>query len=106
LTGVRCTGLIGLAFTVLVALGSARAAEPPNPVLGNRIAEGLVFEKRLWLRGTQAPREERSGGLVSFEVTGTARQVHFETGVIDLHASGSQLWVLHRHAGNPHPRSG
>lgn len=99
--GMRCMGLIGLAFTVWVALGSAKAAEPPDPVLGTRIAEGVVFQNRLWLRGTQAPREDRAGGLVSFELTGTARQVPFETGVIDLHKSGNQLWVLHRHAGNP-----
>ena len=58
-------------------------------MLGNRIAEGVVFKNCLWLRRTQALRGDRSGGLVSFELTGTARQVHFETGVIDMHKSES-----------------
>lgn len=99
--GVRCIGLICLAFALFVALESAKAAEPPDPVLGHWIAEGAVFKNRLWLRGTQVSRDERFGGLVSFDLTGNARRVHFETGVIDLHKSGGQLWVLHRHAGNP-----
>jgi hypothetical protein len=56
---------------VLLLDSSPQPFPQPNtdPVLGERIAEGLVLDGRLWLRGTLAKNAfgDRSGGLVQAE---------------------------------------
>jgi hypothetical protein len=65
-----------------------------DPVLGERIAGGVVFEGRLWLLGTMTSSKDVSGGLVSLALADDSRRVHFERGVIDIRKSGRDLWVL------------
>jgi hypothetical protein len=60
-----------------------------DSVLGERIAGGVVFEGKLWLRGASG-----SGGLVSLDLADDSRQVHFERGVLDLKKIGHDLCVL------------
>ena len=76
-----------------------QSQEPPaahgDPVLGERIAGGVVSERRLWLRGIGDFRAG-SGGLISLSLADETRQVHFERGVLDMEKSGHDLWVLRR----------
>jgi hypothetical protein len=60
-----------------------------DSVLGERIAGGVVFEGKLWLRGTNG-----SGGLVSLDLADDSRQVHFERGVLDFKKIGHDLCVV------------
>ncbi|HEU5407021.1 MAG TPA: hypothetical protein VFU48_04605, partial [Nitrospira sp.] len=75
-----------------------------DPVLGERIAEGVVLDGRLWLRGTLGKNAlgDRSGGLVSFGIADQSRSVHFEKGVIALAKDGHNLWVLRQSSSNKH----
>jgi hypothetical protein len=77
---------------------SLGAGRPPggDPVLGERIAKGVVFDGRLWLRGTMSSRNDASGALVSFEIDNNSRKVHFENGVFDIVRSNHDLWILRR----------
>lgn len=58
-----------------------------DPVLGERIAGGIVFEGKLWLRGV-------AGALVSISLANDSRQVHFQQGVLDIKKLGHDLWVM------------
>lgn len=58
-----------------------------DPVLGERIGGGIVFEGKLWLRGV-------AGGLVSISLANDSRQVHFQQGVLDIKKLGLDLWVM------------
>ena len=58
-----------------------------DPILGERIAGGIVFEGKLWLRGI-------GGGLISLSLADGSRQVHFERGVIDIKKIGHDLCVM------------
>jgi len=69
-------------------------ADKGDPVLGERIAKGVVFEGRLWLRGTTVSWDDPTGGLISLGVADSSRQVHFDRGVLDIAKSADQLWVL------------
>jgi hypothetical protein len=93
------------AGTVLLLLFfvSASNAEPQapdkeapqgDPVLGERIASGVVFDGKLWLRGAILSRKDFSGGLVSLGLTDKSKQVQFERGVLDIQKAGHELWVL------------
>lgn len=73
--------------------GSPRGSDP---VLGERIAKGVVFDGRLWILGTMSARNDRSGGLVSFGLSDNSRTVHFERGVLDIARSARDLWILRR----------
>ncbi len=65
-----------------------------DPILGERIAGGLVFEGKLWLRGLSATRKDFEGGLISLSLADGSRQVHFERGVIDIKKVGHDLCVI------------
>ncbi len=65
-----------------------------DPVLGERIAEGVVVGERLWLRGTMVSPKDSSGGLVSLRLSDQSKQVHFDQGVLDIEKAGQDLWVL------------
>jgi hypothetical protein len=65
-----------------------------DPVLGERIAEGVVVGERLWLRGAMGSPDDSSGGLVSLRLSDESRQVHFDRGVVDIEKAGQDLWVL------------
>ncbi|HKW63507.1 MAG TPA: hypothetical protein VJN89_13245 [Candidatus Acidoferrum sp.] len=65
-----------------------------DPLLGHRIAKGVVFEDRLWLRGTDVSRKGGQGGLISLGLSDDSRTVHFERGVVDIEKSGHELLVL------------
>ena len=58
-----------------------------DPILGERIAGGIVFEGKLWLRGI-------GGGLISLSLADGSRRVHFERGVIDIKKVGHDLCIL------------
>jgi hypothetical protein len=98
--GIRAGLLAQLMVWVLVLDGSpqpgTQAQPKSDPVLGERIAEGVVLEGRLWLRGTLGKNSfgDRSGGLVSFGIDDQSRRVHFEKGVLELIKDGHDLWVL------------
>ena len=86
-----------LSFSAL-ALGSAPQStdtQKPqgDPVLGERIAGGIVFDGELWLRGV-------SGGLVSLNLSNDSRQVHFASGVLDMKRVGHDLLLMRRPAPN------
>jgi|SRR5882672_1447256 len=65
-----------------------------DPVLGHRIAKGIVSDGKLWLRGTEASQKGGSGGLISLSLANNSRTVHFQRGVLDIEKSGHDLWVL------------
>ena len=92
--------LLSLSVLALKAELQSTDTQTPkgDPVLGERIAGGLVFEGRLWLVGTMASSKDRSGGLISLALANESRQVHFERGVLDIQKSGHDLWVLRRPA--------
>ena len=71
-----------------------------DPVLGYRIAEGAVFDGKLWLRGGSGIYPDSRGGLVSFQLSDWSRAVAFKSDVIDIERSGDALWVLHRLPGS------
>lgn len=87
-----------LSLWVLVLAADPRSSDTPkdDPVLGERIAGGVVFEGRLWLFGTMTSSKDVSGGLVSLALADDSRQVHFERGVLNIRKSGRDLWVLRR----------
>jgi|SRR6516225_3456124 hypothetical protein len=64
-----------------------------DPVLGERIAGGIAFDGKLWLRGV-------SGGLVSLNLSNDSRQVHFASGVLDMKRVGHDLLLMRRPAPN------
>jgi hypothetical protein len=73
---------------------SSRKGDQGDPVLGHRIAKGIVSDGRLWLRGTEVSRKGGPGGLVSLNLTDNSRTVYFQRGVVDIEKSGHDLWVL------------
>jgi hypothetical protein len=92
-----CIGF--LLFLCGPLLGGNPAPPPQRPpggdrVLGERIAKGIAFDGRLWVRGTMRNRGDASGGLVSFGITDSSRKVHFEGGVVDIAKSDHDLWIL------------
>lgn len=94
------TLLLSLSVLALKAELQSTDTQTPKggPVLGERIAGGLVFEGRLWLVGTMASSKDCSGGLISLALANESRQVHFERGVVDIQKFGHDLWVLRRSA--------
>lgn len=85
-----------LALHGSTALAQPEQQQPPSdPLLHDRIAEGLYFDDRLWLRGAQIdPQPSGVGALVSLQLSEPARTAHFENGVVDIDAADGQLWVL------------
>ena len=86
-------------FVTLLCLGldanpQSKKRNKGDPVLGERIAEGIVFSGHLWLRGAMAAHDDPSGGLISLDLSSEARSVHYEKGVLDIEKAGSTLWVL------------
>jgi hypothetical protein len=65
-----------------------------DPVLGERIAGGVAFDGRLWLRGLQGSIKRPSGGLVSLSLSDDSRVVHFEQGVLDIEKLDGDLWIM------------
>lgn len=65
-----------------------------DPVLGERIAGGIVFEGKLWLWGLGGARKDFVGGLISLGLADGSRQVHFEGGVLDVKKVGHDLCVM------------
>ena len=65
-----------------------------DPVIGHRIAKGVVASGRLWLRGVELSRKGGAGGLISLNVTDDSRAVHFERGVLDMEKSGANFRIL------------
>jgi hypothetical protein len=65
-------------------------------VVGQRIAKGISFEGRLWIRGTMPTPGEASGGLVSLEMKDDSRRVLFEGGVLDIARSDHDFWALRK----------
>ena len=88
--------LLSLSSLLLRADPQSPDTEAPqgDPVLGERIAGGLVFDGKLWLRGAILSRKDFSGGLVSLSLTDESRQVQFARGVLDIQKAGHDLWVL------------
>jgi len=83
--------------------GAESTLTPPegDPVLGHRIAEGVVLDGKLWLRGGSGIYPESTGGLVSFALSDWSRHIEFGSGVIDVERSRETLWVLHHSSFNP-----
>jgi hypothetical protein len=76
------------------ALGfGAATAQSGDPLLGNRIAEGVVADGQLWLRGALGDPQP-SGALVSLNLASGARTAQFDRGVIDIDVADGTLWVL------------
>jgi len=74
------------------------SGRPPggDPLVGERIAKGVAFDGRLWIRGTMPTPRDASGGLLSLGIKDNARQVHFDRGVMDIARSDRDLWILRR----------
>lgn len=83
------TLLLSLSVPLLQAAPQSPDSQPPkgDAALGERIAGGIVFEGKLWLRGV-------AGGLVSINLTNDSRQEHFQQGVRDIKRLGDVLWVI------------
>src|SRR5205823_792075 len=100
----RVVPLLWLLCAMTAQAGSRSAAkqkeERGDPVLGHRIAKGLVFEGRLWLRGSDVSRKGGPGGLISLGLSDKSRTVHFEKGIIDIEKFEHQLWLLRQTATN------
>jgi len=67
-----------------------------DPVVGERIAKGIAFEGRLWIRGTMPTPREAAGGLISLGIKDNSRLVHFDRGVLDMARSDHDLWILRK----------
>lgn len=65
-----------------------------DPVLGERITGGIVFDGKLWLRGVGGSRRDFEGGLISLSLADGSRHAHFEGGVVDIKRVGHDLCVL------------
>ncbi|HXN24677.1 MAG TPA: hypothetical protein VOA41_18240 [Candidatus Dormibacteraeota bacterium] len=96
-----------LLFFSVLALGVApqsprKQREKGDPVLGHRIAKGVVLDGKLWLRGTDISRKGGPGDLISLSLTDDSRAVHFQRGVVDIEKSGHDLWVLRQVAPDIH----
>lgn len=87
-----------LSFSSLALRAAPQSPDSHEPkgdsLLGERIGGGIVFEGKLWLRGAILSRKSISGGLVSLNLAGDSRQVHFERGVLDVKKIGHDLCVL------------
>jgi len=86
-----------LSFSVLALRSAPQSTDTQkpqgDPVLGERIAGGIVFDGKLWLRGI-------SGGLISLDLSNDSRQMHFASGVLDIERVGHDLLIMHRPASN------
>jgi|SRR5271163_1981821 len=89
-------------FLCTLMFGADPHSPPPQrppggePVIGERIAKGIAFDGKLWIRGTMPTPSDASGGLVSFRITDNTRSVHFEGGVLDIAKSDHDLWILRK----------
>jgi hypothetical protein len=94
-----CLLLLFSALTFPTYCQSAQASSTA-PVLGERIADGVVFAGRLWLRGTTGKLRNgaASGALVSFNLSDLSRRNHFDGGVLAIKVIGADLWVLRQSA--------
>lgn len=93
--GLSLTLLLGPQASAQDAAANATAAEDAaDPVLGDRIAEGLVADGRLWVRGLN--RDMQPGGLVAIDLSSGARRVLAQDGVIDMAKRDGRLWLLRR----------
>jgi hypothetical protein len=82
-----------VAAVAALGYGIAAAQGGTDPLLGNRIAEGVFFDGQLWLRGALGDPQP-SGALVSVNLATGVRTVHFERGVIDVDTFDGNLWVV------------
>src|SRR5262249_27954103 len=88
--------LLSLTAPVLQAAPQSPDTQSPkgDPVLGERIAGGIVFDGKLWLRGV-------GGGLVSISLTNESRREHFRQGVRDAKKLGDDLWIIRCPSADP-----
>jgi hypothetical protein len=64
-------------------------------VLGQRIAEGVIIDETLWLRGAiLGSSTESGGGLITLDLADKTRRVRFERGVLDMELQNRELWLL------------
>ncbi len=102
-SGGASLSLVSFALALTLAYpSSSQARSKLDPVLGERIAEGISFDGRLWLRGLNATQDDSGGGLVSLSLDGRTREVHFERGVLDIERSDDQFWVLRQFPSKVH----
>ena len=100
ITDTTRIGLLSLLCTLL--FGADGHSAPPqrptggDPVLGQRIAKGIVFDGSLWVLGTMPTPRDASGGLVSFRLIDNTRVVHFKGGVLDILRADQELWILRK----------
>lgn len=94
----RAALLLSVSALVLKATPQTPDTQKPkgDPVLGERIAGGIVFDGKLWLRGGIGSGKKFAGGLVSLSLADDSRQMHFERGVLDIERVGHDLWVMRR----------
>jgi len=87
-----------LSFSSLPFWAATQSPDSDKPkgdsVPGERIAGGVVFEGKLWLRGATLSQNSGSAGLVSLDLADNSRQVHFERGVLDIKKIGHDLCVV------------
>jgi hypothetical protein len=94
---IQAALLVKLIVTALVLEAHPQAGSEPkgDPVLEERIAGGVAFDGRLWLRGAIVEGTSgKSGGLVSFGIAEESRRAHYEQGVFDVIKHNHDLWVL------------
>lgn len=65
-----------------------------DAVLGHRIAKGIVFDGRLWLRGMNILAKAGPGGLVSISLSDGSKETYFQHGVVDVAKSAGTIWTL------------
>jgi hypothetical protein len=82
-----------VAFCAVVSLTSLPQGDS-SP--GFPIAKGVVFENRLWLRGSDPSSKGGAGSLLSLSLADGSRTMHFEHGVMDIERSEHSLWILQR----------
>lgn len=87
---------VGIGFVIgcadkpaTIAPNTTSSAEqrPKDPVLGESIVGGTMFQNRLWLWSA-------TGGLVAFDLDKQTREVIYEQGVISIRKDGGNLWIL------------
>ena len=87
------THLARIFATILAALFIGPAlAQSADPLAGGKIAEAIVYQGKLFLRG--ALENPQTGALVSIDLGTGARTVLFDRGVIDIDAGDGNLWVV------------
>ena len=77
-------------------------AHSGDPVVGERIADAVAIEGKLWLLSRLSSANDLAGGLISLDLVSLERRVLFPNGVFSIVKEGQELWVMRR----PSPQSG